>query len=109
MEDGPRVCLGHLPAFKSRNGPQHKAQMKRIAAWLEKHPEAVVLGDFNAEPGSKWLDPMRAVGAQGVSKATHGTKHLDQAWSIDSKLRAVRTVEVGSDHRALVVKVTLGR
>ena len=65
----------------------------------------MVLGDFNCEPGSRWTQPLRDVGASCVSAATHGAKHLDQAWTISSQLRLVRTVPTRSDHDALVVEV----
>lgn len=100
---GIEVGSVHLPAFKDRNGPEYEQQMAVLAAWMREHPKAVVLGDFNAEPGSRWVKPLKDAGAHVVSAATHGRKHLDQAWSIDTRLRFVRTVSTRSDHDALVV------
>lgn len=101
------IASVHLPAFKDKNGPQHTAQMKRIAAWMKKHPRAVVLGDFNAGPDSTWMQPLRDVGATGVSAKTHKNGRLDQAWSIEQDLTVLRTVDTGSDHKALVVGIDL--
>lgn len=99
------VASVHLPAFKDKNGPQHTAQMERIAAWLAAHPSAVVLGDFNADPDTPWCDPLREVGAHYATAPTHGRKRLDHAWSISRRVELVGTVDTGSDHRALIVNV----
>ena len=104
--DGLLVASVHMPAFKTRNADGYQQQMRHLAAWLNDHPAAVVLGDFNAEPGSRWVQPLKDVGAHVVTAATHGRKHLDHAWSITTPIRLVGTVATRSDHKALIVDAT---
>lgn len=103
----------HLLAGKTENdkrGREFEHQTARCAAWVQKG-RRVLLGDFNAEPGTRWLAPLDDVARHHTNPPNTGPKGtpIDLAWVWrKGKWAAPQTVGTmggHSDHKALIVSV----
>jgi hypothetical protein len=103
----------HLPAFKTSrklNRAEFIYQEKRAAKWLAGGSLRVLMGDFNAHPGERWMPNMIDVGIWNTPLKATGPKKgqkIDHIWVPKGRPRP-RTLYVmkgGSDHKALVCKV----
>lgn len=115
-DNGRPIIAGsvHLVSGKTDNdkrGKEHDHQTRRCATWLSGKPKRVLLGDFNAEPDSKWMKALRDVSAHHTAPPGTGPKGtpIDHAWTrrdgFWSRPETIATMSGHSDHKALVVHV----
>lgn len=77
--------------------------------WRSRVREPLLMGDFNATPGSPLLDDLRAI-AEPRSEASHGDRAIDIVWSKRDATGAVNALGgFSSDHRPVAVTVTVNR
>ncbi|AGM06227.1 endonuclease/exonuclease/phosphatase family protein [Amycolatopsis keratiniphila] len=108
------VGVVHLTPSAQRfelNRELHNLQVRNTADWFSSRvAEPIVMGDFNAEPGSDLMAGMRRV-ADSYSAPSHGDRSIDHVWakkdSIGSAVDALGGY--GSDHRPVRARVTVTR
>ncbi|GHH13160.1 endonuclease/exonuclease/phosphatase family protein [Amycolatopsis oliviviridis] len=108
------VGVVHLTPSAQRfdlNRELHNRQVRESADWFSSRTaEPVVMGDFNAEPGSDLMAGLRQV-AEPFSAPSHGTRSIDHVWA--KKAATGSEVDAlsgyGSDHRPVRVRVTVTR
>ncbi len=93
------------------NRQLHNKQVRNSAEWFStRTAEPIILGDFNAQPGSDLMDGLRRV-AQPFSAPSHGDARIDHVWTkkdaVGSRVEALSGY--GSDHRPVRVRVTVTR
>lgn len=110
----PSVTRRNLPVAERRARLRHFEQhMTSLARDIARRRGLVVVaGDFNAPPAFPGLAPLRA--ARLVAKTDEPTHHgvpIDQVWHrVDDAIREKGrfTLELSSDHRALVERLQVG-
>ncbi|WP_181770625.1 endonuclease/exonuclease/phosphatase family protein [Amycolatopsis pittospori] len=108
------VGVVHLTPSAQRfelNRELHNLQVRKTADWFSSRAaEPVVMGDFNAEPGSDLMAGLRRV-AEPFSAPSHDSRSIDHVWakkdSTGSEVDAL--AGYGSDHRPVRVRVTVTR
>ena len=93
------------------NRALHREQVSNSAEWFTtRTAEPIVMGDFNAQPGSALMDGLRQV-AKPYSAPSFGDAAIDHVWaerdSAGSQVDALSGY--GSDHRPVRVLVTVRR
>lgn len=93
------------------NRALHHEQVSNSAEWFTtRTAEPIVMGDFNAQPGSALMDGLRQV-AKPYSAPSFGDAAIDHVWaerdSAGSQVDALSGY--GSDHRPVRVLVTVRR
>ncbi len=93
------------------NRELHNKQVRNSAEWFStRAAEPIILGDFNAQPGSDLMDGLRRV-AQPFSAPSFGDARIDHVWTkkdaVGSQVQALSGY--GSDHRPVRVRVTVTR
>ena len=85
----------------------HHRQTVRSSEWFDNRVlEPVLVGDFNAEPDSPLLAPLRKV-AKASSADSHGRRSIDIVWSAkDTRTQARALSGYSSDHRPVEVTIT---
>ncbi|GAB1515376.1 endonuclease/exonuclease/phosphatase family protein [Actinophytocola sp. KF-1] len=108
------VGVVHLTPSAQRydlNRELHNRQVRNTAEWFaSRAAEPIVMGDFNAQPGSGLMDALRQV-ARPFSAPSHGDASIDHVWAKrDAAGSAVDALSgYGSDHRPVRVRVTVTR
>jgi endonuclease/exonuclease/phosphatase (EEP) superfamily protein YafD len=108
------VGVVHLTPSAQRydlNRDLHDRQVRNTAEWFSSRAaEPVVMGDFNAQPGSDLMAGLRRV-ARPFSAPSHGTASIDHVWAEDDAVGShVDALSgYGSDHRPVRVRVTVTR
>ncbi|MGY6653286.1 endonuclease/exonuclease/phosphatase family protein [Amycolatopsis sp. TRM77291] len=108
------VGVVHLTPSAQRfdlNRELHNLQVRNTADWFSSRAaEPIVMGDFNAEPGSDLMAGLRRV-AGSYSAPSHGTRSIDHVWakkdSTGSEVDALGGY--GSDHRPVRARLTVTR
>ncbi|KZB79283.1 endonuclease/exonuclease/phosphatase family protein [Amycolatopsis regifaucium] len=108
------VGVAHLTPSAQRydlNRELHNLQVRNTADWFSSRvAEPIVMGDFNAEPGSDLMTGLRRV-AKAYSAPSHETRSIDHVWakrdSAGSEVDALSGY--GSDHRPVRARVTVTR
>lgn len=108
------VGVVHLTPSAQRydlNRELHNRQVRNSAEWFSSRAaEPVIMGDFNAQPGSDLMDGLRQV-AKPFSAPSFGTASIDHVWAkrdaAGSQVEALSGY--GSDHRPVRVRVTVTR
>jgi endonuclease/exonuclease/phosphatase (EEP) superfamily protein YafD len=119
---GLRWTIGtvHLVPAAERftsNRRLHNKQVARSAAWFKNAKvEPLLMGDFNATPGSRLMADMRKV-AKAWSKPSFekGERRIDILWTKKNAEGGVKALGVdpqedfSSDHRPLLLNATVTR
>ena len=114
--DGHRWVVGdvHLVPSAERKGNTrtralHHRQTERVAEWFgHRLMEPVLVGDFNAEPSSPLLAPLRNL-AKASTQDSHGKRAIDIVWTAkDTRTTAKALHGFHSDHRPVEVTITAG-
>ncbi|WP_436501285.1 endonuclease/exonuclease/phosphatase family protein [Actinokineospora sp. HUAS TT18] len=108
------VGVVHLTPSAQRfelNRRLHNLQVANSAEWFSSRvAEPIIMGDFNAEPGSNLMDGLRQV-AKPFSAPSFGGASIDHVWTkrsaVGSEVDALSGY--GSDHRPVRVRVTVTR
>lgn len=111
-----RVGSIHLPAFKTSSQARAKEfryQENRAANWLNVSSNRILMGDFNASPtGKAWMPNMLKVGTCYSPTFQTGptAQVIDHVWVRKGQPRpkGLSSMAGGSDHKALIVQVTIG-
>lgn len=111
-----RIGSVHLAAFKTSSNDRARIfryQEKKAADWLGSSGNRILLGDFNASPGGKWMPNMLRVGrcySPLLKTGPQGTK-IDHVWVPKGRPRPVglSTMSGGSDHKALIARVDISK
>ncbi|MFC7614440.1 endonuclease/exonuclease/phosphatase family protein [Actinokineospora soli] len=93
------------------NRELHNLQVRNSAEWFDTRvAEPIIMGDFNAEPGSNLMDALRRV-AKPYSAPSHAVGSIDHVWAErDSEGSNVDALSgYGSDHRPVRVRVAVTR
>ncbi len=86
--------------LRRRHYDDHADVLARIIGTGRKMRRTTVTGDFNAEPTSPLLAPIRATGISGWTQVgTHGKRRIDHVLGEGGPRRAVA---LSSDHRAIL-------
>ncbi|WP_410650374.1 endonuclease/exonuclease/phosphatase family protein [Amycolatopsis sp. cmx-4-54] len=108
------VGVVHLTPSAQRfdlNRELHNLQVRNTADWFSSRAaEPIVMGDFNAEPGSDLMTGLRRV-ADSSGAPSHGDRSIDHVWAKkDSAGTEVAALGgYGSDHRPVRARVTVTR
>lgn len=108
------VGVVHLTPSAQRfdlNRELHNRQVRNSAEWFStRAAEPIIMGDFNAQPGSNLMDGLRQV-AKPFSAPSFGDASIDHVWAkrdaAGSQVDAL--TGYGSDHRPVRVRVTVTR
>jgi endonuclease/exonuclease/phosphatase family metal-dependent hydrolase len=112
--DGRGWVVGnvHLVPSAEREGNTrtralHHRQTERAAEWFTNRAlEPVLVGDFNAEPDSPLLTPLRKV-AKASGEDSHGHRAIDIVWSAKDTRTTTKALRgYSSDHRPVEVTIT---
>lgn len=116
LDDWPLAVLNtHMVASATRLGHRQRkahyedhievvAQMARRQ--IERRGRVVVLGDMNAPPDFRGLDPLREVGLHNqVHQPTHGRRCIDHIWTHGLQVTERLVIKMPSDHDAALVIV----
>ncbi|MFI7677601.1 endonuclease/exonuclease/phosphatase family protein [Actinophytocola sp. NPDC049390] len=108
------VGVVHLTPSAQRydlNRELHNKQVRNSAEWFAtRAAEPVIMGDFNAQPGSNLMDGLRRV-ARPFSAPSFGDARIDHVWTKKDATgsRVAALSGYGSDHRPVRVRVTVPR
>jgi endonuclease/exonuclease/phosphatase family metal-dependent hydrolase len=118
---GLRVVVTHLHHVEGPDGARVRlAQLPRVLELAAGRPATVVMGDFNAEPGSAEVALLRAAGLTDAFVAGGGGPADELTWPADRPDRRidyiwlsgdlaatgfVATTGTASDHRGIAVTV----
>lgn len=108
------VGVVHLTPSAQRfelNRQLHNLQVRNSADWFSTRvAEPIIMGDFNAEPGSNLMDGLRRV-ARPFSAPSFGAASIDHVWAKrDAAGSEVDDLSgYGSDHDPVRVRVTVTR
>jgi endonuclease/exonuclease/phosphatase family metal-dependent hydrolase len=118
---GLRVVVTHLHHVEGSDGARVRlAQLPRVLELAAGRPATVVMGDFNAEPGSAEVALLRAAGLTDAFAAGGGGPADELTWPADRPDRRidyiwlsgdlaatgfVATTGTASDHRGIAVTV----
>jgi endonuclease/exonuclease/phosphatase family metal-dependent hydrolase len=116
-----RVVVTHLHHVEGPDGARVRlAQLPRVLALAAGRPATVLMGDFNAEPGSAEVALLRAAGLADAFAAAGGGPADELTWPADRPNRRidyiwlsadlaatgfVATTGTASDHRGIAVTV----
>jgi endonuclease/exonuclease/phosphatase family metal-dependent hydrolase len=116
-----RVVVTHLHHVEGPDGARVRlAQLPRVLALAAGRPATVLMGDFNAEPGSAEVALLRAAGLADGFEAGGGGPADERTWPADRPDRRidyiwlsgdlaatgfVATTGTASDHRGIAVTV----
>jgi endonuclease/exonuclease/phosphatase family metal-dependent hydrolase len=119
-----RVVVTHLHHIEGPDGARVRlAQLPRLLETVAGRPGTVLLGDFNAEPGSAEIDLVRAAGLTDAFLAAGGGPADELTWPSDRPDRRIdylwlsadlaasgfaATASTASDHRGVAVTVRAG-
>jgi endonuclease/exonuclease/phosphatase family metal-dependent hydrolase len=116
-----RVVVTHLHHFEGPDGARVRlAQLPRLLYGVAGREATVLLGDFNAEPGSAEIARVRAAGLTDAFVAAGGRPADERTWPSDRPDRRIdyiwlsagleasgfaATTTTASDHRGIAVTV----
>jgi endonuclease/exonuclease/phosphatase family metal-dependent hydrolase len=116
-----RVVVTHLHHVEGPDGARVRlAQLPRVLALAAGRPATVVMGDFNAEPGSAEVALLRSAGLADAFASAGGGPADEPTWPADRPDRRidyiwltgdlaatgfVATTSTASDHRGIAVTV----
>lgn len=117
IDGGWRVLNTHMIASATRRGSKYDRRRAHfhdhlavLLDMLRRDTKAtqICVGDFNATPEFRMLEPMREIATQVVAGGgTHGRRMIDLAWVVRGRIvdKAQLLSRMSSDHKAVVVTV----
>jgi endonuclease/exonuclease/phosphatase family metal-dependent hydrolase len=113
-----RTVVSHLHHIQSPDGARvRQAEVPRLLDGVAGRSTTVVMGDLNAEPGSREMTMLRAAGLVGAFQAGGGTPPDEPTYSSDRRIDYIwlspdlaasgfdATTGTASDHRGVVATV----
>jgi endonuclease/exonuclease/phosphatase family metal-dependent hydrolase len=96
-----RLVVTHLHHVEGPDGTRVRlAQIPRLLEGVAGRPASVLLGDFNAEPGSREIALLREAGLTDAFQAAGGGAGDELTWSSDRPERRIDYVWLSPDLRA---------